>query len=256
MLHLNKGLAITDLSVAYKGGQLALEQLYLTVPEHSIYTILGPSGCGKSTLLRTIAGLIKGYQGEIQFNGKSVHEKETLIGLVPQNYGLLPWRTVEANIRITMQIAHPGKAEKAKQEREIHSWLAAMGIAELAGRYPLSLSGGQQQRVAIARAFALLPTIMLLDEPFSALDALTREKIQQIFVENWLAHPTTSLFVTHDVEEAILLGEKIILMPSGVGESLEMFDNPVFGQKHEDKRDSDEFFQQVKRIRKVMQEKW
>ncbi|MCL6458439.1 MAG: ATP-binding cassette domain-containing protein [Gorillibacterium sp.] len=257
MLHSrNKGLVITDLTLAYQGGQPALDKFHITVPEHSIYTVIGPSGCGKSSLLRAIAGLIKDYQGDIQFNGKSVHEKATLIGLVPQNYGLLPWRTIQANIRVALRIAHPDKADRERQEQQIRHWLEAMGIAELADRYPLSLSGGQQQRVAIARAFALLPTIMLLDEPFSALDALTREKIQQLFLENWLTHPTTTLFVTHDVEEAILLGQKIMVMSSGKGETLEVIDNPLFYQKYEDKRESDEFFQQTKRIRKVMQEKW
>lgn len=124
------------------------------------------------------------------------------------------------------------------------SWLEAMGIAELADRYPLSLSGGQQQRVAIARAFALLPKIMLLDEPFSALDAVTREALQQIFLDNWLAHPATALFVTHDVDEAILLGQKIVILPAGTGKrtELEVLDNSaVFGMKHGEKRDSNEF---------------
>ena len=99
MSHLRiNGLVIKDLTITYKGGQTALEKFHLTVPEHSIYTVIGPSGCGKSTLLRAIAGLIKDYQGDLQFNEKSVHEKATLIGLVPQNYGLLPWKTVQANI--------------------------------------------------------------------------------------------------------------------------------------------------------------
>ncbi|OAB46712.1 ABC transporter ATP-binding protein [Paenibacillus glacialis] len=253
----NSGLNIKDLTVAYKGGQLALERVNLTVPEHSIYTIIGPSGSGKSTLLRAIAGLIKDYQGEILFQGSSVHTKETLIGLVPQSYGLLPWKTVHSNIHMAMKISHPDRTQKHNQEQTIQHWLEAMGIEDLAKRYPLSLSGGQQQRVAIARAFALVPTIMLLDEPFSALDAVTRETIQRLFLENWKANPATTLFVTHDVEEAILLGEKIIVIPSDKGKSPVTIDNDhVFHMKHEDKRDSDDFFQQMKRIRKVIQEQW
>ncbi|MMZ59738.1 Bicarbonate transport ATP-binding protein CmpD [compost metagenome] len=131
-----------------------------------------------------------------------------------------------------------------------------MGIADLAHRYPLSLSGGQQQRVAIARAFAISPQIMLLDEPFSALDAITREEIQRIFLENWNSHPTTTLFVTHDVEEAILLGEKIIMMTTDQAAPLIVMDNPLFSIKLEETRDSEQFFQLSKEIRKVMQEKW
>ncbi|ULO08567.1 ABC transporter ATP-binding protein [Paenibacillus sp. 19GGS1-52] len=253
----NNGLSIKDLKVEYKGGQLALGHVELVLPEHGIYTIIGPSGSGKSTLLRAIAGLLPSYTGELLFNGKSVHAKETLIGLVPQNYGLLPWKTVQANIGIAMKITHPAGRPKREQEAQIKHWLTSMGIAELAGRYPLSLSGGQQQRVAIARAFAILPTILLLDEPFSALDAITRETLQELFLDNWLANPATTLFVTHDVEEAILLGQKVIIMPSNKEEMPEIVDNhSVFQMKHEQKRDSDEFFEQTKVIRKVMQEKW
>jgi NitT/TauT family transport system ATP-binding protein len=257
MSHLrNRGLRVTDLTVEYSGEQLALGCVNLTIPEHAIYTIIGPSGCGKSTLLRAIAGLIKTYQGEILFNEESVHNRETLIGIVPQSYGLLPWKTVLSNIRMAMRISHPDRKQREHQEQQIRHWLEAMGIADLADRYPMSLSGGQQQRVAIARAFAILPTILLLDEPFSALDAITREAIQLLFLENWLSHPTTTLFVTHDVEEAILLGEKIIVMSANKEEPLEVVDNPVFHMKQEDKRNSDDFFQQIKRIRKVMHKKW
>ncbi|AIQ20213.1 MULTISPECIES: ABC transporter ATP-binding protein [unclassified Paenibacillus] len=253
----SSGLRIKELQVEYKNGQLALGQVNLDLPQHGIYTIIGPSGSGKSTLLRAIAGLLPGYQGELLFNGKSVHDKETLIGLVPQNYGLLPWKTVHDNIRIAMKITRPAGGSKQERETQIHQWLTSMGISELSDRYPLSLSGGQQQRVAIARAFAILPTILLLDEPFSALDVITREALQQIFLDNWLAHPATTLFVTHDVEEAILLGQKIIVMPSVKQHTPEILDNTaVFGMKHEDKRDSNEFFEQTKQIRKVMQEKW
>lgn len=253
----NSGLCIKELQVEYKEGQLALGQVDLVLPEHGIYTIIGPSGSGKSTLLRAIAGLLPGYQGELLFNGKSIHDKETLVGLVPQNYGLLPWKTVHDNIQIAMKITRSAGGSKQERATQIRHWLASMGIADLAERYPLSLSGGQQQRVAIARAFAIQPAILLLDEPFSALDAITREALQKLFLDHWLAHPATTLFVTHDVEEAILLGQKIVVMPAGKQDVPEILDNAaVFGMKHEDKRDSHEFFEQTRQIRKVMQEKW
>lgn len=258
MSHLrNSGLSIKDLNVHYIAGDGGLRRINLTIPEHSIYTIIGPSGCGKSTLLRAVAGLIQDYDGEIIFGGESVHNRETLIGLVPQSYGLLPWKTVQSNMDIAIKISKRDRMCKKDQERQIKHWLEAMGIADLAKRYPISLSGGQQQRVAIARAFALEPTILLLDEPFSALDAVTRETIQQLFLANWTQHPTTTLFVTHDVEEAILLGEKIIVMSSNKEEPPVIIDNAsVFHMKYEDKRDSDVFFQQTKRMRKVIQEQW
>ncbi|SDF05727.1 NitT/TauT family transport system ATP-binding protein [Fontibacillus panacisegetis] len=253
----NRGLDIRNLTVEYQGGQAALKSVDLFLPEHSIYTILGPSGCGKSTLLRSIAGLVKTYHGEISYNGKALPEQDqVLIGLVPQNYGLLPWKTVQSNIRTAMRISNSGTLTKQQQEQRITNWLESMGIADLAHRYPLSLSGGQQQRVAIARAFAISPQIMLLDEPFSALDAITREEIQRIFLGNWNSLPTTTLFVTHDVEEAILLGEKIIMMTSNKEDPLIVMDNPLFSIKPEEKRDSEQFFQLSKEIRKVMQEKW
>ncbi|WNS43424.1 ATP-binding cassette domain-containing protein [Paenibacillus sp. MMS20-IR301] len=255
----NSGLRIHELQVEYKNGQLALGGINLTLPEHGIHTVIGPSGSGKSTMLRAIAGLLPAYEGELLFNGRPVHEKDTLIGLVPQNYGLLPWKTVRDNIRIAMRIARSGRGQPSRQEQDaqIMHWLTSMGIAELAGRFPLSLSGGQQQRVAIARAFAIQPTILLLDEPFSALDAITREGLQQIFIDNWQTHPATTLFVTHDVEEAILLGQKIIVMPSGPQDHPEILDNSaVFAMKHGDKRESNEYFAQSKTIRKVMMEKW
>ncbi|MDQ0194620.1 ABC transporter ATP-binding protein [Paenibacillus wynnii] len=252
----NNGLHIKHLSIEYKGGSSVLGDVSLTLPEHAIYTVIGPSGSGKSSLMRAIAGLLPAYRGEILFNGQSVHRKETLIGLVPQNYGLLPWKTVQSNIQMAMKIAHPLQQQR-EQEEQIRQWLTSLGISELKSRFPLSLSGGQQQRVAIARAFAILPTILLLDEPFSALDAMTREALQKIFLDNWLAHPATTLFVTHDVDEAISLGQKIIVMPSNQKDALEIVDNhTVFQMKHQDKRDSNEFFEQTKRIRKVMQEKW
>ncbi|WP_151736628.1 ABC transporter ATP-binding protein [Paenibacillus tengchongensis] len=256
----SNGLQIEDLQVSYSNGEPVLGKLNLSLPEFGIYTVLGPSGSGKSTLLRAIAGLLPGYGGKLLFNGRTVHDQHTLVGLVPQNYGLLPWKTVHDNIDIALKIARPGEADKAAREAQIERWLTAMGIAGLSGRYPLSLSGGQQQRVAIARAFAIQPAILLLDEPFSALDAMTREGLQRLFLAGWQEHPATALFVTHDVEEAILLGQRILVMPAGkagTAEAPELLDNSaVFGMPYEDKRDSAEFMERSRTIRRMMQERW
>lgn len=253
----NSGLCVKELEVEYRSGESGLGRISFTLPEHGIYTILGPSGSGKSTLLRAITGLLPEYQGELLFNGGSLREQKVLMGLVPQNYGLLPWKTVKDNIRVAIRIAHPRGQSKQIREAQIDQWLTAMGIAELAERYPLSLSGGQQQRVAIARAFAIAPSLLLLDEPFSALDAITRETLQQLFLEHWQANPTTALFVTHDVDEAILLGQKIIILPANKSASAEIIDNEkVFALKLEEKRASEAFFAQMKKVRKVMQDRW
>lgn len=250
------GLRLTGLTVRYHDGPAALGPVDLRIPEHGLYTLVGPSGCGKTTLLRAVAGLLPRYEGEITYNGQRAAGREPLIGLVPQNYGLLPWKTVAANLRAALAVTLPGRSRKQEREERIARELQAMGIAELSGRYPLSLSGGQQQRAAVARAFALQPEIMLLDEPFSALDAMTREALQRVFLENWQTRRITALFVTHDVEEAVLLGQKIVVMIPGVSGEPEIVDNPVFMLKDEDKRDSEAFFEQTRYIRKVMRTKW
>lgn len=252
----SSGLQIADVSVRYVSGELALNGIDLNVPEHQIYTLLGPSGCGKSTLLRSIAGLIQPNQGEILYNNSQLQKNQgTLIGFVPQNYGLLAWKTVHANIMTALKISRRDLT-KDQQHAQSKLWLTAMGIANLAHKFPLAISGGQQQRVALARTFAIQPQIMLLDEPFSALDAITREEIQHIFLENWATHPTTTLFVTHDVDEAIILGQKIVVMPANKDDALTIIDNPVFPVPYNNKREHPLFFEQMKAIRKVMQEKW
>ena len=130
----------------YQEGQLALGHVDFCLPEHSIYTMIGPSGCGKSTLLRAIAGLVESYTGDIWFNDQSLREQGTaLIGFVPQNYGLLPWKTVQSNIRMAMRISDSGRQTKQQQDQQIMDWLAAMGIAELAQRYPCLLVGGNSK---------------------------------------------------------------------------------------------------------------
>lgn len=255
------GLQIVDVSVRYTNGELALDRLDLNVPEHQIYTLLGPSGCGKSTLLRSIAGLLQPNHGEITYNqfplqkNQKQNDQHSFIGFVPQNYGLLPWKTVQGNIMTALKISRNDLA-RDEQHTQSQFWLTAMGIANLAHKFPLALSGGQQQRVALARTFAIQPQIMLLDEPFSALDAITREEIQRIFLQNWAIHPTTTLFVTHDVDEAIVLGQKIVIMPANKDDALTMIDNPVFPVPYNSKREHPLFFEQMKAIRKVMQEKW
>lgn len=249
------GLTLTGLTVGYPGGGRPLEDFSLALPEGSLTCIIGPSGCGKSTLLRAVAGLVRPEAGSIRLGGRAVEPRGTRIGFVPQSFGLLPWKTAEANIAAAMKLSLP-RQDKRTRGGEIRRWLDAMGIAGLAGRYPLSLSGGQQQRVAIARAFALRPELLLLDEPFSALDAMTRESMQRLLWRSWREHPATALFVTHDVEEAVLLGERILVMPKERGAGMQLLDNPASRVEWEARRESDAFFEQVKRVRRVIQDQW
>ena len=167
--------------------------------------MIGPSGCGKSTLLNVLAGLQKNYQGLVQINGANPSPKKQTIGFIPQNYGLLPWLTVKENILLGLKIK-----KEAKQGLP-QNLVDNLGLSNLLNRYPNNLSGGQQQRVSLARAFALKADLLLMDEPFSALDAITREEMQDVFIDLWQKQKVSTILVTHYVEEALYLGQKIIV---------------------------------------------
>jgi len=222
---------IKHLSFAYRGqGKTApvrtLEDVSLTVPKGTVCAIIGPSGCGKSTLLKAIAGLLpkEHLQGSITIDGAAVDPKKKCIGFMPQSYGLLPWRTAEENIRLGCKIRH----EKIDEEA-FHALCGKLGLQELLKRYPAELSGGQQQRVSLARMFLLQPDVLLMDEPFSALDAITREEMQEVFLRLWQQSRVTTMLVTHYVEEALYLGGKILLMQPHPGRIAEILDNPLAG---------------------------
>lgn len=252
-----QGLVARALTVDYGEGPV-LGPLDLDLPERGIYTVLGPSGSGKSTLLRAAAGLLPGFDGSLIYSGRPIGRTETAgtdirVGLVPQNYGLLPWQTAIANIRTALKIARPDET-RAQREATALRWLELMGLSGLEGRYPRALSGGQQQRVAIARAFAIRPDLLLLDEPFSALDAVTREGLQRLLLESWRQQPSTMLFVTHDVEEAILLGRKILMLTASADHPILIDNELIFSIADENKRDHDAFHDQTRHIRRIMRE--
>jgi NitT/TauT family transport system ATP-binding protein len=189
--------------------------------------LLGPSGCGKSTLLRMVAGLDRPDSGEILVNGQPVHGPSKDRGMVFQKYTSFPWLTVEENIAYGLKI---NGVPEAQRKETVGHLLKAVGLTEFAGVYPETLSGGMQQRVAIARTLALRPSVILMDEPFGALDAQTRSEMQQLLLEIWDETACTILFVTHDVEEAIYLADRIFIMSSHPGTIVEdvqvPFDRP------------------------------
>lgn len=189
--------------------------------------LLGPSGCGKSTLLRMIAGLDRPDSGEILVNGEPVNGPSKDRGMVFQKYTSFPWLTVADNIAYGLKIN--GAPEKQREET-VDRLLKAVGLTEFAHVYPETLSGGMQQRVAIARTLALRPSVILMDEPFGALDAQTRSEMQQLLLQIWDETACTILFVTHDVEEAIYLADRIFIMSSHPGTIVEdvqvPFDRP------------------------------
>jgi ABC-type nitrate/sulfonate/bicarbonate transport system ATPase subunit len=189
--------------------------------------LLGPSGCGKSTLLRMIAGLDKPDSGEILVNSQPVHGPSKDRGMVFQKYTSLPWLTVAENVAYGMKI---NGVPEAQRKETVEHLLKSVGLTEFANVYPETLSGGMQQRVAIARTLALRPSVILMDEPFGALDAQTRSDMQQLLLQIWEETACTILFVTHDVEEAIYLADRIFIMSSHPGTIVEdvhvPFDRP------------------------------
>lgn len=193
-----------------KGDKVAaLGNINLSVPESEFVCILGPSGCGKSTLLRIIAGLESATEGEVIYRGKPITGAHKEIGMVFQNYSLMPWLNVRDNIALGLDFAGIGKKERLERAEY---YMEMIHMQEFAKAFPYELSGGMQQRVAIARALANDPDVLLMDEPFGALDAYTRIVLQQELLSIWEKHKKTILFVTHSVDEAIYLADRVIFM--------------------------------------------
>jgi NitT/TauT family transport system ATP-binding protein len=192
----------------------ALDGIDLTVNRGDFVCVVGASGSGKSTLLSMVAGLTLPTDGEITLDGKPVIGPGPDRGLVPQAGTLYPWRTVERNVGFGLELLPIDKAERAKR---VDWYLAETGLAQLRKSLPRQLSGGQQQRVAIARALACEPDVLLLDEPFGALDVQTKEDMQVLIRQVWLDTGTTVLMVTHDVEEAVFLGQRVIVLACDPG---------------------------------------
>jgi NitT/TauT family transport system ATP-binding protein len=205
-------LAVKDLRKVFgsrSSGIVALDGVNLDVPEGQFVCLLGPSGCGKSTLLFIAAGLEAASGGEVRANGAAVTAPGRDRGMLFQQFALFPWRTARQNIEFGLEIKGMDAAER---ERRARQWLTKMHLSEFADSYPHLLSGGMQQRVAIARLLANEPDILLMDEPFAALDAQTRSVLGEELVQVWQEHRRTVLFVTHSVEEAIVLSDRIIVM--------------------------------------------
>lgn len=188
---------------------VALKNIQLDIPEGQFVCLLGPSGCGKSTLLNAVAGFSLPSSGTITTDGKLVSGPGPDRGMVFQEYALFPWMTVEQNIAFGLEIKGLGKAEIQKKVTDL---LTMLGLSDFKSRFPKDLSGGMRQRVAIARVLALDSPIMLMDEPFGALDALTRRNLQDELLRIWSELKKTIIFVTHSIEEAIYLADRIIVM--------------------------------------------
>jgi len=210
-------LNITNLSADY-GGKPVLEEINLTLDSGELLVVLGPSGCGKTTLLNLIAGFVPYQQGSIQLEGKRVEGPGAERGVVFQSEGLLPWRNVQENVAFGLQLAGIHREQRLATAREM---LKKVGLEGAEKRFIWQLSGGQRQRVGIARALAANPQLLLLDEPFGALDAFTREQMQTLLLRLWHETGKQVLLITHDIEEAVFMATELVLLSPGPGRVLE-----------------------------------
>lgn len=233
---------LEKVSFAYPRGGLIFQEFSLHVDSGEAWAVLGPSACGKTTLLYLLAGLQMPVSGGIRIGGQPLIRPRPYTGLILQDYGLLPWATVYQNAQLGLRLRRfygpdgkhapyqPGLAP------DVHPWLERLGISAVAGRFPPQISGGQRQRTAIARTLALEPDLLLMDEPFSSLDAPTRAGLQELAIELWREQHFTLVIVTHSIEEAAFLGRKILVLGKPPHTSPRIVENPQASQA--DFRDS------------------
>ena len=226
-------LRVSEVTISYpteNGTFTAVEDVSFEVTKGEKFILLGPSGCGKSTLLKSIAGFIAPVRGAVELNGHGVSRPGPDRVVVFQEFDqLLPWRTVMGNVTYPLRVARKMDDEGAR--REASRFITMVGLDRFADSYPHQLSGGMKQRVAIARSLAIDPAMLLMDEPFASLDALTRRKMQEELLTIWEATRKTILFVTHSIPEAVLLGDRILILSTGPGRVRRLIDNPAAGQR-------------------------
>jgi ABC-type nitrate/sulfonate/bicarbonate transport system ATPase subunit len=212
------------------------ENFSLTISRGETWAILGSSACGKTTLLYLLAGLHQPNFGQISIEGKILTRPRPRTGLILQDYGLLPWATVQANVELGLRVrafyGEDGKHTPVnfRPGNNVAYWLERLGIAEVADKFPSQISGGQRQRAAIARTLALEPDLLLMDEPFSSLDAITRADLQNLTLRLCSEQSLTLVLVTHAIEEAVGLGKRILLLSRASNQSAHIFENPDAGQ--------------------------
>ncbi|MBE9195846.1 ATP-binding cassette domain-containing protein [Synechocystis sp. LEGE 06083] len=210
-------LTIENVSKVYptaKGPYTVLENVNLTVDEGEFICVIGHSGCGKSTLLNMVSGFANPTEGSVQVGGKTISEPGPDRMVVFQNYALLPWLTALENVYIAVDAVHPKKTE-AEKRAIAKDHLAMVGLIDAMDKKPGQISGGMKQRVSIARALAIRPEVLILDEPFGALDAITKEELQEELLQIWNDHRCTVLMITHDIDEALFLSDRLVMMTNG-----------------------------------------
>lgn len=236
-----------------KGGAptVALTGIDLEIGQREFISLIGPSGCGKSTLLRVIGDLITPSAGTVEVNGKPAHQArhDREYGMVFQAPVLFDWRTVEANVRLPLEVTDVPRAQRDALVKE------KLELVELSGftrHYPHQLSGGMQQRVAIARALALQPSLLLMDEPFGALDEMTRERLNSELLTIWSETGTTVIFVTHSIPEAVFLSTRVVVMSPRPGRISEAIDIDLPHPRDESTREQDRYYELVTEVREAL----
>jgi NitT/TauT family transport system ATP-binding protein len=226
----------------------ALDDINLEVQQGEFVSLIGPSGCGKSTLLRIMANLIEPTSGTVTVNDKSAAQarKDRDYGFVFQNATLYDWRTVLKNVQLPLEIMKFSKKEKDERAREM---LRLVELGEFEGKYPWQLSGGMQQRVSIARALAFKPRILFMDEPFGALDEMTRERMNNELLNIWKTLGVTCIFVTHSIPEAVYLSTRVVVLSPRPGRLAEIIDINLPHPRGPETRDLDDFFHLMSRVR-------
>ena len=246
------GIDVSALQFAYEGIPI-LSDIDLHVAEGEFLCLLGPSGCGKTTLLRLLAGLDLPAAGTISYNGSPIQGPSLERGVVFQNYSLFPWFTLAENIELALSKSHPQHDANWRQAHA-QDYLARVGLGDSAGQYPSLLSGGMQQRGAIARALALGSPVLLMDEPFGALDPINRAKLQDLLLELWASPRKTVVFVTHDVEEALYLADRVVVLGSSPGRIIQEIAVPFERPRSRRLFSSREFIELSERIGQLFRE--
>jgi NitT/TauT family transport system ATP-binding protein len=239
---------------SHDGEMTALEDINLTIEPGEFVSLIGPSGCGKSTLLRIVGDLIRPTSGTAEVNGKSSHDARLgrEYGMVFQAPVLFDWRTVEANVRLPLELMGMDKSTRDARVREM---LRLVELGDFVRHYPGQLSGGMQQRVAIARALALEPTLLLMDEPFGALDEMTRERLNSEVLRIWQQTGTTVIFVTHSIPEAVFLSTRVVVMSPRPGRITNVIDIDLPQPRNDQTRETDRYFELVTDVRESLRGK-
>ncbi len=252
-------ITVANVTFGYDPAKPIFERFSWHVEDGESWAVIGPSGCGKSTLLYLLAGLRRPQSGKVVIGGKPVTRPRPETGLILQDYGLLPWATVWENAALGLNIRRfygpdgkhsPRSYRISDPDARVRLWLERLGLIEHKDKFPAQLSGGQRQRTAIARTLALEPDLLLMDEPFSSLDALTRESLQDLIVTLRAETGVVTVIVTHNIEEAVFLGQKILVLGAPPNREPSVVVNPGAGTR--DYRSSREFLGKCTYLRKLL----